>query len=355
MTRRPALPSSQAPVPVAAGSPRSASLADVAALAGVSTGTVSRALSRPDMLSEATRAHVLAAAQRLGYVANGAARALAMRRTMTVGAIVPRFGGSSFPTLVQALETTLAAAGYTLLLSAPEHQRGQDPALLRAMLERGVDAVALLGAEQPPPVFAALAAHQRPFVLMWAQHSPEGMCVGFDEAAAAALLIDHLAALGHRSLGFIGGRTADNERARQRQRGLMQAIAQRGMQLAPDALVETDYGFREGFEAMQTLLARRAAVSAVVCGNDYLAAGALSALDRAGIAVPGQLSIASFNDNDFAAYLHPPLTTVRLPIHEIGELAGQYLVARLRGAAPPPCPLLPLQIMVRDSTGPAPH
>lgn len=355
MTRRPALPSSHAPVPVAAGSPRSASLADVAALAGVSTGTVSRALSRPDMLSEATRAHVLAAAQRLGYVANGAARALAMRRTMTVGAIVPRFGGSSFPTLVQALETTLAAAGYTLLLSAPEHQRGQDPALLRAMLERGVDAVALLGAEQPPPVFAALAAHQRPFVLMWAQHSPEGMCVGFDEAAAAALLIDHLAALGHRSLGFIGGRTADNERARQRQRGLMQAIAQRGMQLAPDALVETDYGFREGFEAMQTLLARRAAVSAVVCGNDYLAAGALSALDRAGIAVPGQLSIASFNDNDFAAYLHPPLTTVRLPIHEIGELAGQYLVARLRGAAPPPCPLLPLQIMVRDSTGPAPH
>ena len=355
MTRRPALPSSHAPVPVAAGSPRSASLADVAALAGVSTGTVSRALSRPDMLSEATRAHVLAAAQRLGYVANGAARALAMRRTMTVGAIVPRFGGSSFPTLVQALETTLAAAGYTLLLSAPEHQRGQDPALLRAMLERGVDAVALLGAEQPPPVFAALAAHQRPFVLMWAQHSPEGMCVGFDEAAAAALLIDHLAALGHRSLGFIGGRTADNERARQRQRGLMQAIAQRGMQLAPDALVETDYGFREGFEAMQTLLARRAAVSAVVCGNDYLAAGALSALDRAGIAVPGQLSIASFNDNDFAAYLHPPLTTVRLPIHEIGALAGQYLVARLRGAAPPPCPLLPLQIMVRDSTGPAPH
>lgn len=355
MTRRPALPSSHAPVPVAAGSPRSASLADVAALAGVSTGTVSRALSRPDMLSEATRAHVLAAAQRLGYVANGAARALAMRRTMTVGAIVPRFGGSSFPTLVQALETTLAAAGYTLLLSAPEHQRGQDPALLRAMLERGVDAVALLGAEQPPPVFAALAAHQRPFVLMWAQHSPEGMCVGFDEAAAAALLIDHLAALGHRSLGFIGGRTADNERARQRQRGLMQAIAQRGMQLAPDALVETDYGFREGFEAMQTLLARGAAVSAVVCGNDYLAAGALSALDRAGIAVPGQLSIASFNDNDFAAYLHPPLTTVRLPIHEIGELAGQYLVARLRGAAPPPCPLLPLQIMVRDSTGPAPH
>ena len=87
------------------------SLQDVASLAGVSSGTVSRALSRPGMISEATRIRVLAAAERLGYVANGAARALAMRRTMTVGAIVPRFGGSSFPTMIQALEATLALQG----------------------------------------------------------------------------------------------------------------------------------------------------------------------------------------------------------------------------------------------------
>ena len=102
------------------GAPRAlgpTSLADVAALAGVSTGTVSRALTRPEMISEATRSRVLASAERLGYVANGAARALAMRKTRTVGALVPRFGGSSFPTLVQALETALAAEGYTLLLS----------------------------------------------------------------------------------------------------------------------------------------------------------------------------------------------------------------------------------------------
>ena len=94
------------------------SLADVAALAGVTAGTVSRVLSRPEMISEATRTRVLAAADRLGYVANGAARALAMRKTHTVGALVPRFGSSSFPTLVQALASTLAAAGYHLLLSA---------------------------------------------------------------------------------------------------------------------------------------------------------------------------------------------------------------------------------------------
>ena len=342
-------------IPAARTSPvRSASLADVAALVGVSAGTVSRALSRPEMVTEATRRRVLEAADRLGYVANGAARALAMRRTRTVGAIVPRFGSSSFPTMIQALETTLAAHGYTLLLSAPEHGRAQEPNILRALLERGVDAVALLGAEQPRQVFAMLAANRAPLVMMWAQQSPEGVCVGFDEHAAAALAIDHLADLGHRRVGFIGGRTADNERARRRLRGLTLAIAKRGMTLCDDALVETDYGFREGLVAMTKVLERACDVTAVVCGNDYLAAGALSALDRARIPVPAALSIASFNDNDFAPYLHPPLTTVRLPIREIGEQAGLYLLARLRGETPAPMPPLPLQLMVRDSTGPAP-
>lgn len=345
-------PSPAAPDPAEVS--RSASLADVAALAGVSAGTVSRALSRPDMLSEATRTRVLAAAERLGYVANGAARALAMRRSFTVGAIVPRFGRSSFPTMVQALEAALAAEGYTLLLSAPERERGHDPALLRALLERGVDAVALLGADQPPAMFAALAAHRRPFVLMWAEHSAQGPCVGFDEAGAGAQVVAHLAALGHRRIGILTGSTAENERAQRRLRGLTAAIARHGLQLHPEALVETETGFAQGHAAMQTLLARRTPVTAVVCANDYLAAGALSALDQAGVAVPAQMSVASFNDNDFAAFLHPPLTTVHLPIEEIGEQAGRVLLAALRGDAPPANPLLPAALVVRASTGPAP-
>jgi LacI family transcriptional regulator len=349
------MPSSSRSASCPPAAARSASLADVAALAGVSAGTVSRALSRPEMLTAATRERVLAAAERLGYVANGAARALAMRRTFTVGAIVPRFGLSAFPGMVQALETTLAAAGYTLLLSAPESQRGQDPALLRALLERGVDAVALLGAEQPPAMFSALAAHRRPFVLLWAQHSPHGPCVGFDEAAAGAQVIAHLAALGHRQVGILSGSTAHNERAQSRLQGLTSAIAQHGLQLPAGALVETSTGFAEGFAAMQGLIAQRAPVTAVVCANDYLAAGALSALDRAGIAVPAQMSVASFNDNDFAAYLHPPLTTVQLPIRGIGEQAGLQLLAALRGDPVEANTALDTALVVRESTGPAPR
>jgi LacI family transcriptional regulator len=153
-------------------------------------------------------------------------------------------------------------------------------------------------------------------------------------------------------VGFIGGATRDNERARRRFRGLVEALVRHGMTLSPAASVETEYGFREGFDAMNLILARRAPVTAIVCGNDYLAAGALSALHQAGIAVPGKLSIASFNDNDFAAYLHPALTTVRLPIAGIGIEAGRRLVEMLAGNPVAPSMTLPVELVVRSSTGP---
>lgn len=329
---------------------RAASLEDVAALAGVSTGTVSRTLSRPHMISEATRKRVQDAAARLGYVPNGAARAMAMRRTLTVGALIPRFGSSSFPTMVQALETTLAEQGYTLLLAAPDNNNPNSSGMVRTLLERGVDGIALLGSKHSPEVFALLNGHGTPFVQLWSQDDAQGPSIGFDEHEAAALVIDHLADLGHRKLGFIGGLLQNNERAQARHAGIMRAVARRGLLLQEDAVIQTAYGIQEGFDAMEQIRLRRSAVSAVVCGNDYLAAGALAALDQTGVSVPSQISVASFNDNDFASFLHPPLTTVRLPIREIGEQAAKVLLSRLGHAVPVPNEPLPVKLMIRRST-----
>lgn len=330
---------------------RAASLEDVAALAGVSTGTVSRTLSRPHMISAATRQRVLEAAARLGYVPNGAARAMALRRTLTVGALIPRFGSSSFPTMVQALEATLAEHGYTLLLAAPDNSNPNSSRMVRTLLERGVDGIALLGSQHDPEVFALLKGHGTPFVQLWSQDDTHGPSIGFDEHAAAALVIDHLADLGHRKLGFIGGLLHNNGRAQARQAGIMRAVARRGLQLQDDAVIQTAYGIQEGFDAMEQIRRRGSAVSAVVCGNDYLAAGALAALDQAGVAVPAQLSVASFNDNDFAPFLHPPLTTVRLPIREMGAQGAKLLLARL-GPTLPSNEALPVELMIRRSTAP---
>lgn len=332
---------------------RAASLEDVAALAGVSTGTVSRTLSRPHMISEATRKRVQEAAERIGYVPNGAARAMAMRRTLTVGALIPRFGSSSFPTMVQALEATLAKQGYTLLLAAPDNNNPNSSGMVRTLLERGVDGIALLGSKHAPEVFALLSGHGTPFVQLWSQDDSRGPCVGFDEHEAAALVIDHLADLGHRRLGFIGGFVLNNERAQARQAGLMRAVARRGLLLQEDAVIQTAYGIQEGFDAMEQIRLRRTTVTAVVCGNDYLAVGALAALDQAGVSVPAAISVASFNDNDFASFLHPPLTTVRLPIREIGEQAAKVLLSRLGHSIPPLNEPLPVKLMVRRSTASA--
>jgi LacI family transcriptional regulator len=307
------------------------------------------------MVSESTRARVLSAAAQLGYVANGAARALARRCSRTVGAIVPRFGSSSFSATVQALESTLAGAGFTLLLSAPDHERLREPMTLRTLLEHGVDAVALLGADHGSDTYALLARHRVPFVLLWTQPSdPTLPAIGFDEGAAGELLVSHLVSLGHRAIGFIGGRTRDNERARRRFQGVVRAVAGSGIRLLPEAVVETDYGFREGYDAMKKIVATRARITAVLCGNDYLAGGALAACHEAGVEVPASLSVASYNDNEFAAFLQPPLTTVRLPVAEIGRAAAAYLIDRLAGRDAVAPSALPIELVVRKSTGRAP-
>lgn len=302
------------------------------------------------MISEATRKRVQEAAARLGYVPNGAARAMAMRRTLTVGALIPRFGSSSFPTMVQALEATLAEHGYTLLLAAPDNDHSDASSMVRTLLERGVDGIALLGSQHAPEVFALLKGHGTPFVQLWSQDDAQGPSIGFDEHEAAALVIDHLADLGHRQIGFIGGLVQNNERAQARQAGILRAVARRGLLLQEDAFIQTPYGIQQGFDAMQQIRLRRSAVSAVVCGNDYLAIGALAALDQAGVLVPSELSVVGFNDNEFAPFLHPPLTTVRLPIREIGEQGAKMLLSRLGHAEPPRNEPLPVQLMIRRST-----
>lgn len=332
-------------------SKRLPSLTDVATLAGVSAGTVSRAISKPHMLSEGTRQRVFDAIKQLRYVPNGAARALAMRRTLTVGAVVPRFGSSWFSTLLQALENELADAGYTLLLSAPDHNRTQDLNPVSALLERGVDALAILGYEDRPDVFSTLTDQGVPFIRLWAPRNSVWPSIGFDEHRAAELAVDYLYRAGHRKIAYIGGKIAHNERARERQEGIMLALSARSMSLPGDARIETDYGFQEGFDATMQLLSRSREFTAVICGNDYLAAGALSALNGSGIAVPGEVSVIGFNDNDFAAFLNPPLTTVRLPIKEMGRNAARYLLRRLGDTEIAPPVDLSVNLVERASAG----
>lgn len=330
-----------------------AKLADVARLARVSSATVSRALSHPHKVKPATLARVKQAVQTLGYVAHGAARALASRRTRTVGAVIPTLDNAIFANTTHALQKTLDEAGYTLLLACHEFDPAVEARATRELIERGVDALVLLGTTHDPSVFRMIATHQLPYVLTWAlDASGRHPCVGFDNRAAAMRVARHLLELGHARIAMIAGVTAANERARERVAGVREALAARGLELRPEHYREKPFTLAAGREGLREVLAASERPTAVVCGNDVLAIGALAECRAQGIAVPEELSITGFDDMEIASVVTPPLTTVRLPTAELGSHAARHLLARLAGEPAALRTELPVELVVRESTAP---
>jgi LacI family transcriptional regulator len=333
-----------------------ARLEDVARAAGVSLSTASRALADPELVNERTRAKVREAAAMLGYVPHGAARALATRRSRTVGAVFPPVDNPIFAAATQALAHELASRGYTLLLATHEYDPDAELAAARALLERGVDGLVLVGMDHHPDLYRMLAQSAVPYELAWSI-DPSGYqhCVGVPHRIASVRLAQHLLDLGHREFAAIAGRTARNDRARDRLAGTRDALASHGIELAPERVVETDFSLGHGSRALRDLLERAPGFTAVVCGNDLHALGALHECARRGIEVPRQMSVAGFDDIEMAAVATPPLTTVRVPAADIGRLAAERMLARLAGEHVVAVEEVRFELIVRASTGRAPR
>ena len=330
---------------------RAAKLSDVAELAQVSTATVSRALTCPGKVKPATAARIRQAVQALGYVAHGAARALASKRTHTIGAVIPTLDNAIFANTAHALQKTLDEAGYTLLIASHEFDAEVEARVTQALVERGVDGLVLLGATHHPSVLRMLDTQQIPYVLTWALDAAgRHPCVGFDNRAAAIRIANHLLELGHRDFAMISGVTAGNERASERLEGVRQALAARGIALAPGRIVEKLYTLSAGREGLREVLRGSPRPTAVVCGNDVLAIGALAECHAQGIAVPREISVTGFDDLEMAAVVTPPLTTVHFPTAELGTYAAQHLLARLAGKPFAARTELPVDLVVRAST-----
>ena len=332
---------------------KSAKLSDVARLARVSSATASRALTLPHKVRPPTLARVQEAVRSLGYVAHGAARSLASRRTRTIGAVIPTLDNAIFANTTHALQKTLDDAGYTLLLACHEFDAAVEVSVTRALLARGVDGVVLLGTSHDPQLYAMLGARQVPYVLTWAlDASGRHPCVGFDNRAAARELADHLLGLGHREFAMISGPTSGNERARDRLRGVRDALAVRGVTLAPGRVLEKPYSLASGREAIRELMSNADPPTAVMCGNDVLAIGAIAECNTLGIAVPQQVSITGFDDMEIASLLSPGLTTMHFPAAELGQLAARHLLSQLSGTPAEWRRELSVEIKVRGTTAP---
>jgi LacI family transcriptional regulator len=183
---------------------------------------------------------------------------------------------------------------------------------------------------------------------------PDRVAVGFDNARAMAQVVRYLLDLGHRHIAMLAGQTRDNDRAAARVAGVREALRAAGLSLPAARLVERPYELAAARDGLRVLLQADPAPTAVVCGNDVLATGALLEAARLGVAVPGQLSIVGFDDLDLAGHLQPGLTTVRVPAEEMWRLAADRVLDALRGVEVPRSTEIEVALVVRGSTAPPP-
>jgi len=327
-------------------------LADVARVAGVSTASVSRVLNHPDKVSREIRERVRAAMEQLGYVRDGAARALASRRSFTIGAIVPTIGLGIFAKGIEAMQRSLEPKGYHLLVASTHYDEEQELVQVRALLERGIDGLALVGHRHAEQIYQLLASRSVAYVNTY-QFDPDNPhpCIGFDNFKAAYRLARYLVDLGHRAFGIVTSPTAVNDRIEARLAGILACLRDNGIEAPEGRIVEVAHNLAEGRLGASTLLRRHPEVTAICCTADVLALGTLFECRELGYRVPEQMSVSGFDDIDIVGYLDPALTTVHVPVETIGGKVADYLLARIEGRAVPQKVELAAEVMVRRSTG----
>lgn len=331
------------------------SLLDVAARAGCSTASVSRVINQPERVQADLRTRVLEALDELGYVPNSAARALRSRRTRIMGIVIPTLGYAIYATLVDSLQQRLRQHGYSLLVATSEYDLANEEIQARLLIERGVEGIVLIGDYHRPSLYQHLEGTAIPYVNTYVYRSDEiHPCVGFDNRQASAEVTEFLLGLGHRSFGFISTFTAGNDRAAERVAGLRTTLERHGLSLPADRVYERPYSIASGCEGFCYLRDLQNPPTAIICGNDVLAMGALIEARTLGVIVPDQVSIIGFDNLEFAAHLDPPLTTVNVPAAEMGERAADYLVGKISGQAVLKSLHLKPALLIRRSSGPAP-
>jgi len=309
-------------------------LEDVARVAQVSTASISRALNDPDKVAKETRKRIEAAIDQLGYTPNFGGRALASKRTNTVGAIIPSMANAMFANGIQAFQEELAKEGITLLVGTTGFDPEQELAQIKSLVGQGADGLLLIGNERPQTTWDFIDKRRVPHVVAWcSQTRPGQLFAGFDNKAAAADAAARVMALGHRRLAMISGITAGNDRAMARKQGVLEAVRKHGQGARMTHVVEAPYLLDDGGRALQEILQQPEQPTAILCASDALAAGAMVAARDLGLSLPRDLSFVGFDDIGLARVVTPPLATVRVPQLAIGRAAAQLLQKKISGEA----------------------
>lgn len=329
-----------------ASPPGRAKLSDVARLAGVSASTVSRVLSRPDLVAEETRTRVAEAVSATGYRLNHAARNLRKQRTGSVVALVPNLGNPFFAKILDGMGRELAAAGYDLLVADTLDEGGQHRSLRGFLDPSRADGIILLdglvahgdlgGAGSPPVVTAC----------EWIDGTGLPR-VALDNHMGGRLALAHLRELGHSRIGLIGG-PPNNVLHKARLHGALDEAA-----WAEITMFEGDFTLQSGQIAARRWIAMAPGdrPTAIFAFSDEMACAFQSGLMREGFRVPQDVSLIGFDDIELASHLTPALTTIRQPKRALGQQAARIVLARIEGRSVPASTLLQPRLMLRETTG----
>lgn len=326
-------------------------LADVARSAEVSPITVSRALRGERGVDRALVDRVQAAAHKLGYVPNPAARALASGHSTHVAVLIPMLSNALFVDLLEAIQRTLRKAGYQTLIGVTHYDVSEEETLLREQLLHRPAGLLVTGLERSDATRQLIAQSGVPCVhMMDASGIPGLYCVGFSQADAGAEMTRHLLSRGRRRIAFAGAQL--DPRTLQRLEGWRRALSEaRRHDATLEWLNPAPSSIALGGRMFEQIMGQQPAIDAIFFCNDDLAQGALLAALRLGVPVPGRIAIAGFNDLTGSDQMLPPLTTVRTPRAEIGEAASRMLLSLMTGkSVATPCVDLGYQIVVRGST-----
>jgi LacI family repressor for deo operon, udp, cdd, tsx, nupC, and nupG len=328
---------------------------EVAKRAGVSTATVSRVLSRPEMVADTTRRKVMRAVETLGYVPNATAKNLRSHRTGKLLVTVPDIANPFFALIFQGIEDAAQREGYAVLVGDTQHDLKREESYASMLKRREADGLIFLGHRLPKEA-ARLVQEASPRcapVVNGCEFSPRlGVpSVHIDNAKAAAEALEHLYRLGHRRIGVITGPLV-SPLSKDRLRGVKDSAKKH--QAEQDCFVENgDFSIESGIVGAERLLGRKDPPTAIFCFNDEMAMGVIEATKRRGLRVPADLSVVGFDDIRFARCTDPPLTTIAQPMRAIGEGTVRLLLEILRGRPDPPESVtLPHTLIVRSSTAP---
>ncbi|MEE9333690.1 MAG: LacI family DNA-binding transcriptional regulator [Granulosicoccaceae bacterium] len=327
-------------------------IVEVAIRAGVSPATVSRFYNSPDKVRPGTRHRIEQSARDLGYIRDRMAGSMHSRFSGTIGLIVPTLNNAIFAELADSFSRQLGSHERTMLIACNNYDLDSEVDIVRSLLERRIDGIALIGHDHTDTALHMLSVRDIPVLSLWNyRKNAELSTIGASNAEAGELATKHLLDLGHEQIAFMCSDTAINDRSRDRKMSALATMKQHDITVSDDMILDCPYNTGIA-KTIATALIQQQQPTAIFCGNDVIAHGVVYAALALGIKIPEQLSVTGIGDFANSADMVPSLTTVRLPAKRIGQLAADTIVAMsmARNQLPTTHSRLDCNLIVREST-----